>query len=116
MGIYKDKERGHWRFSFEYKKTRYTGRGFDSRRSAERASLLKRKELLLKNNSIAKQKNADISDVDDYYSFLSSKYKSFLSSPNNTIPDLVDMFFKDFNLPSYFKGWGHRKKKSKNTL
>lgn len=46
MAIWKDKERGHWRFGFKLRGERHTGRGFCTRREAVTGQEQKRQEVL----------------------------------------------------------------------
>jgi len=45
MGLWKDKTRKHWRYSFQYQNKTYTGRGFQTKRDAAAARERHRREL-----------------------------------------------------------------------
>lgn len=103
MGIWKDKDRQDWCYDFIYHKQRYASRGFKFKKEAETARVIRRQELKFLYDALPKQEQIDLTAVADYFSFLKEKYKAFLTSPENTLPDLVDMVFADFELPYTYK-------------
>jgi hypothetical protein len=103
MSIYKAAK--VYRFDFMYNGVRHTRSGYINKQAARSAQEILRKRLMMehpKDNRMMKREMALLDDLSatslDKYGVLKEKYSRFLENPYNSLPDLVDMFFSDFEL------------------
>jgi len=114
-----------YRFDFMCNGGRYTQSGFSTKKQAVSAEIITRKKVLLATQPKPKRdrfflgRESEIMAVQgvEKYDALKTKYNEFLEDPYNCLPDLVDMMFKDFDLPYGYtdlkKIANDRKKKKK---
>jgi len=101
---------------FPFKKKR----GFKTKAEARKwENMIKAsyKEMKLRSELLHETHKADFlsSEGMNQFKFLSEKYSHFLSNPYNTLPDLIEEIFRDFDLPYTYNDIKKIVRRKKNT-
>jgi hypothetical protein len=96
-----------YRFDFTCNGGRYTQSGFTTKREAATAEAITRKKVQLATQPKQKRDRFFLGRESEIiathgvekYEAMKTKYNEFLDNPYNCLPDLVDMMFRDFDLP-----------------